>query len=146
MTTARGNKVGTFKGQTFYLLPNGRCRYGSKGKVQTMDDFCGGLSRDDLKELQALVTDKTAQVVEVTVMGAEVKQAIIPPKSLPEDVLFEFGSCKLYKGGTIRMNGSTLTLGQYLGTLPHQERRNMRKLLRALGFRNYASVKTEHLN
>jgi hypothetical protein len=142
----RGNKVGTFKGQTFYLLPNGKCRHGSKGRIQTLDAFCGGLNRDDVKELQALIEDTTAKVVEVTVMGAEVKRAITPPKPVPEDVLFDFGNCTLYKGGTIRLNGSTFTLGQYLGTLPHPERRSMRKLLRALGFRNYAAVKTEHLN
>lgn len=133
----RGNKVGVFKGQAFYLLPGGKCRHGSTGRMQSFQDFCRALSQEDQKALLAMIEGTQAAVVEATVIGAEVKAADPQPEiaTIPE---FE-----IFPDGRVRKNGQEMPLAEYLGTLPKGDARKVRRLCRSLGMLGLAATKSE---
>lgn len=141
----RGNKVGTFKDQSFYLLPNGRCRHGSTGRIQLLADFCRELGEGDRRALLTLIEGTMGQVVEATVIGAEVKGPDTQTEIavVPAGELYSSPDFRLYPDGKVHKNGQDMTLAQYLGTLPKGQVRKVRQLCRSLGMLGLAATKRE---
>ena len=121
MNTVRGQKVGTLQNKAFYILDNDRCRLGSKGNIQSLDEFRASLSESEQAELQQM-------------LGKEMS-------STPFELVYNDKPLVVIKKNTVTHDGKTFHVGHFYGTMSKGEARRVRKMLRHAGYQDMAGEK-----